>query len=74
MQLNSQYNNWLRDMAVNSKKELRLNMAKLQQALLVLESAISQEETTSGKYARVSIAMVHLLTEVHLLVTLTEAE
>ncbi len=74
MQQNSQYNNWLRDTANNLKAELSQNMAKLPLALRVLESAISQEETTSVKFVRVSIAMEHLLTEVRLLVTLMEEE
>jgi len=67
-----QYNNWLREEARNSKDTLEKNMVKLQQVLLVLPSVISREETTSVRFARVSAAISHLITEIHLLVTLTE--
>ncbi len=71
-QPNTQYNNWLREQALSSKDTLKKNTVKLQQVLLVLESVIYQEEITSVRFARVSAAMIHLITEVHLLVTLTE--
>ncbi len=72
MQQNSQYNNWLRDTALNLRQVLRQNMVRLPLALRALESVISQEEITSEKFVRVSVAMEHLITEVRLLVTLTE--
>ncbi len=59
-------------MAVNSKLELKKNTAKLLQVLPVLESLTSQGEITSERYGRVSLAMTHLLIELHLLVTLME--
>ncbi len=66
------YNSWLRDTAVEQNSLLRKNTARLQAQLSVLDSLILPEETTSERYARVSLAMVHLMTELHLLVTLTE--
>ena len=65
------YNSWLRGEAQNSSSLFRKNMDRLQAQLLVLDSLILPEEITSERYARVSMAMVHLMTELHLLVTLT---
>jgi len=66
------YNNWLREEALNSRDTLRKNTARLRRALQVLDSVISQEETTSARFARVSAAEIHLMTEIHLLVTMME--
>jgi len=68
---NTSYNSWLREQAQNSKTMLSKNTARLQAQLSVLDSVILQEEITSERFARVSTAMVHLMTELHLLVTLT---
>ncbi len=69
---NISYNNWLREEALNSKSLFHKNMVRLQAQLQVLESVISLEEISTVRFARVSTAMVHLMTELHLLVTLTE--
>ncbi len=66
------YNNWLREEAQNSSIMLRKNMARLQAQLQVLESVISLEEITSERSARLLQAVVHLMTELHLLVILAE--
>jgi len=66
------YNNWLREEAVESSNTLHKNMARLQVQLQVLESVISLEEITSERLGRVSQAVNHLMTELHLLVTLQE--
>ncbi len=68
------YNNWLREEALDSRTTFEKNTVKLQRVLQVLDSVISQEEITSVRFARVSAAMVHLMTEVHLLVTLNLQE
>ncbi len=65
------YNSWLREEALNSKSSLRKNMGRLQAQLRVLESVISQEAITTERFARVSTAMTHLMTELHLLVIMT---
>jgi len=70
----TQYNSWLREQALSSRSTLEKNTAKLRLVLQVLESVTSQEGTTSVRFARISAAMVHLITEIHLLVTLTEQE
>ncbi len=69
---NISYNSWLRGEALNSKSTFHKNMARLQAQLSVLDSVISQAEITSERYARVSLAMVHLMTELHLLVITTK--
>ncbi len=65
------YNSWLREEARDSSSTLRKNMDRLQVQLRVLESVISLEEITSERLGRVSTAVNHLMTELHLLVTLT---
>ncbi len=65
------YNNWLREEATRQNSMLRKNTDRLQAQLRVLQSVILQEEITSERSVRVSMAMVHLMTELHLLVTLT---
>ncbi len=64
------YNNWLREEALSSSNMLHKNMARLRDQLQVLESVISLEEITSERLERVSTAVNHLMTELHLLVTL----
>ncbi len=71
-QQNLSYNSWLREEARSSRSLLHKNMARLQAQLSVLDSVISEEEITTERFARVSLAMVHLMTELHLLVTSTE--
>ncbi len=66
------YNNWLREEAVDSKSTLLKNMDRLQAQLPVLESLISQGEITTARFERVSQALIHVMTEIHLLVILTE--
>ncbi len=68
---NLSYNNWLREEAVSSSNMLKRNMARLQAQLQVLESVISLEEISTEKLERVSRAVIHVMTEIHLLVTLT---
>jgi len=69
---NMSYNSWLREEAQSSRNLLRKNTARLLAQLSVLDSVILQEETTSERFGRVSLAMVHLMTELHLLVISTE--
>ncbi len=64
------YNNWLRKEAVDSKTTLVKNTGRLLDQLRVLESVISQEGITTERFGRVSLAMVHLMIELHLLVTI----
>lgn len=66
------YNSWLREEAIDSSDMLRRNMARLQAQLQVLESVISLEEITLERLERISTAVNHLMTELHLLVTLQE--
>ncbi len=66
------YNSWLREEASKQNSMLRKNTDRLLVQLQVLHSVISPEEITSERYERVSTAMVHLMTELHLLVTLKE--
>ncbi len=68
---NTSYNNWLREEAVASNNMLSQNMAKLQAQLQALGSVICLEEITMERSARVSQALIHAMTEIHLLVTLT---
>ncbi len=64
------YNNWLREEAENSSRLLRKNMVRLQAQLQALESVICLEEITMERSARLSTAVIHVMTEIHLLVTL----
>ncbi len=68
---NMSYNNWLREEGLNSRDLLKQNTARLLAQLQVLDSVISQEEIISVRFGRVSTAMVHLMTEIHLLVIST---
>ncbi len=65
------YNSWLREEAQERNNLLRKNMARLRGQLSVLDSVISLEAITSERSARVLQAVNHLMTELHLLVTLT---
>ncbi len=65
------YNNWLREEALDSNNMLNRNMVKLRQALSVLDSVISQAGISTERSERVSTAINHLITEVHLLVIST---
>jgi len=66
------FNNWLREEAEEQQGILRKNTARLQAQLSVLLSVLQQEEISLGRYRRVSRAMTHLMSEIHLLVILTE--
>jgi len=66
------YNSWLREEANVLNSTLRKNTDRLLVQLQVLHSVISPEEITSERLERVSTAMVHLMTELHLLVTIQE--
>ncbi len=69
------YNNWLREEAEDSKNMLHKNTVRLQAQLPALESVLLQAKISSNQLVRVSVAMTHLMTEMHLLVTLvTEAD
>ncbi len=69
---NISYNNWLREEAKDSRSIFRENMGRLQVQLQVLESVICLEEITTERLERALQAVNHLLTELHLLVILTE--
>ena len=73
-QPNMSYNSWLREEAQNSNNILRQNTDRLLAQLQVLQSVILPEEITTERSVRVSLAMVHLMTELHLLVISTERE
>ncbi len=66
------YNSWLRGQAQESRSMLAKNSARLQVQLSVLDSLICQEEISTERFERVSLALIHVMTEIHLLVTLTE--
>ncbi len=69
---NMSYNNWLRDTASDSRAMLKRNSERLQVQLSALDSLICQEGISTERFARVSLALIHVMTEIHLLVTLTE--
>ncbi len=64
------YNSWLREEAQSSSNMLRKNMGRLSVQLQALDSVISLEAITSERLERISTAVNHLMTELHLLVTL----
>ncbi len=66
------YNSWLREEAQERNNMLRKNMGRLLVQLQVLPSVISLEEITLERSERVFTAINHLMTELHLLVTLAE--
>ncbi len=76
MQPNFSYNEWLRDTNNKSEQELLKNMVKLQAQLSVVQSVLQEEIGTVASQAhrvtRVNLAMIHLMTEIHLLVTMKE--
>ncbi len=67
------YNNWLREQAQESRSLLQKNMDRLQAQLSVLDSVICLERISTQRLERVSAAITHVLTEIHLLVTLNGA-
>ncbi len=69
---NISYNNWLREEAQEQSSTLLKNMARLLDQLQVSESVILQAGITLERYERVSQAVNHLKTELHLLVTIQE--
>ncbi len=69
---NISYNSWLREEAQESRNTLKRNSERLQAQLSVLDSLISLEVISTERFARVSLALIHVMTEIHLLVILTE--
>ncbi len=67
------YNTWLRDTSVKLSSMLKQNTVRLQAQLSVLLSVLELETGTvdSHRVYRVNQAMIHLMTEMHLLVTMT---
>ncbi len=65
------YNSWLRAMADTQQEQLLKNMVRLRGQLPVLESVILAEAISMERLERVSVAINHLMAEMHLLVTLT---
>ncbi len=61
------YNSWLREEALESKSTLLKNMVRLQAQLPVVQSVLSQEEISTERLTRCSLAVIHLMTELHLL-------
>jgi len=66
------YNSWLREAANVQLDTLLKNMDKLPDQLSELQSVLLLEEISSARLARVSQAMIHMVEEIRLLVTLTE--
>ncbi len=66
------YNNWLREAADKQQDMLLESMDKLPDQLSALQSVLLQGEISSARLTRVCRAMIHLVSEIHLLVTLTE--
>ncbi len=65
------YNNWLREQNLSSLSMLAKNTVRLQAQLPVLLSLLEQETTMEPSRAlRVNSVMNHLMTELHLLVTM----
>ncbi len=69
------YNSWLREQAQESKNTLVKNMDRLQVQLPVAQSVLSQEAISTERLTRCSLAVIHLMTELHLLlVTIKETD
>jgi len=68
------YNSWLREEANSSRNTLIKNTDRLLAQLQVLQSVLLLEKVSSVRLTRVSLAMTHLMTELHLLVISTEQE
>ncbi len=67
------YNSWLRDTGLESKAMLSKNTARLLVQLSVLQSVLEQETgMADSRVTRVDLAMIHLMTEIHLLVIMTQ--
>ncbi len=66
------YNSWLRESAQESRNTFQQNTVRLQAQLSAVLSVLQLEETSTTRLTRVSLAMIHLMEELHLLVTLTE--
>ncbi len=67
MQSVTGYNNWLRDTAEEQRSTLVKNMDRLLAQLPVVQSVLSQEEISTERLTRCSLAVIHLMTELHLL-------
>ncbi len=69
------YNSWLRDSNQDLRNILVSNMERLQAQLQVLASLLQQETIMEpSRESRVNQAVIHLMTEIHLLVILTQGE
>ena len=66
------YNNWLRATANEQQTTLVKNMDRLQAQLPVVLSALSLEEISTERLTRCSLAVIHLMTELHLLLVTIE--
>lgn len=66
------YNNWLREEAEGQLSLLQKNTDRLLAQLSVLQSVLRLEEISSARLTRVLQAETHLMSEIHLLVILTE--
>jgi len=66
------YNNWLREEADAQLNLLLKNTDRLLAQLSVLRSVLLREGISSDRLTRVSQAEIHLMSEIHLLVILTE--
>jgi len=66
------YNSWLREAADEQLSLLQKNTVRLQGQLSVLQSVLQLEGISSARLTRVLQAETHLMSEIHLLVILTE--
>ncbi len=64
------FNNWLREEADAQRDMLLTSMDKLPDQLSELQSVLLLGEISSVRLARVYQAMTHMVSEIHLLVTL----
>lgn len=75
MSNNVSYNTWLRESNQDLLTTLVNNMVRLQAQLQVLDSLLQWETTTVPlRVSRVNQAVIHLMTEIHLLVTLNQED
>ncbi len=66
------YNSWLREAAEEQQSLLQKSTDRLQAQLSVLQSVLRLEGISSDRLTRVLQAETHLMSEIHLLVILTE--
>ncbi len=72
MQPNLSYNSWLRDTADELRSTLVKNMDRLLVQLPVVQLELQQEGTSTERLTRCSLAVIHLMTELHLLLVTTD--